>query len=53
MTNADITALHAAARRERSETVHALLSRFAAWLRSAPTICAPQAKGRACSGTGC
>jgi hypothetical protein len=48
-----IEALQAAARRERSAYVHALLARFAAWLRSAPTIRAPQAKERECFGTGC
>jgi hypothetical protein len=57
MNPIDLDASHAAARLERSRTVHALLSRFAAWLRSAPastpTIRAPQAKGRACFETGC
>jgi hypothetical protein len=53
MSHFDIEALQAAARRERSAYVHALLARFAAWLRSAPTIRAPQAKERECFGTGC
>lgn len=50
----DIAALRAAATRERSEAVHALLARFAAWLRAVPTtIRAPQTKGRECFGTDC
>lgn len=52
MDHWDIAAMRAAASRERSETVHALLARFAAWLRSAPTIRAPRAKERECLGTG-
>lgn len=53
MDNWDIAAMRAAASRERSEVVHALLAQFAAWLRSAPTIRAPRAKERECLGTGC
>jgi hypothetical protein len=49
----NIAAMRAAASRERTEAIHALLARFAAWLRSTPTIRAPQAKGRACFKTGC
>jgi hypothetical protein len=53
----DLSAQRAAASRERAEVVHALLARFAAWLRSAfasaPTIRAPQARGRECFGTEC
>jgi hypothetical protein len=49
----DISAQRAAASRARAEAVHALLARFAAWLRSAPTIRAPLAKERECFGTGC
>jgi hypothetical protein len=53
MDHWDIAAMRAAASRERAEVVHALLARFAAWLRSAPTIRAPQARERECLGTGC
>ena len=52
----DIAAMRAAASRERSEVMHALLAQFAAWLRSVPTvptIRAPMAKERECLGTGC
>ena len=53
----DIAASRAAASRERSAVVHALVAQFAAWLRSAlasaPTIRAPQAEGRECFGTDC
>jgi hypothetical protein len=53
----DLSAQRAAASRERAEAVHALLVRFAAWLRSAfasaPTIRAPLVKERACFGTEC
>jgi hypothetical protein len=53
----DISAQRAAASRARAEVVHALLARFAAWLRSAfasaPTISAAQARGRECFGTDC
>ena len=52
MNPASIAASRAAARRERAETVHALLARFAGWLRSAPTIRARQSRERACLGTG-
>jgi len=48
----DLATLRAAAARERAEAVDALLARFAAWLRGAPTIRAPQVKERACFGTG-
>lgn len=57
MNPARIATSREAARLERSHIAHALLARFAAWLRSAPasapTIRAPQAKGRACFETGC
>jgi hypothetical protein len=53
MDNWDIAAMRAAASRERSEAIYALLAQFAAWLRSAPTIRAPMAKERECLGTGC
>jgi len=53
----NLSAQRAAASRARAEVVHALLGRFAAWLRSAlasaPTIGAAQAKGRECFGTDC
>ncbi len=52
----DIAAMRAAASRERSEAMHALLAQFAAWLRSVPTvptIRARQETGRECLGTGC
>lgn len=49
----DLSAQRAAASRERAEVVRALLARFAAWLRSAPTIRAPLGKERECFGTGC
>jgi len=48
----NLAATRAAASRERAQVVHALLARFAAWLRGAPTIRAPQARERACFGTG-
>jgi len=48
----DLAALRAAAARERAQALGALLARFAAWLRGAPTIRAPQARERACFGTG-
>jgi hypothetical protein len=53
MDNWDIAAMRAAASRERSEAVQALLAQFAAWLRSAPTIRAPRVKERECLGTDC
>lgn len=57
MDNWDITAVRAAAARERARALHELHARFAAWLRSwlasAPTISAPQARGRECFGTDC
>lgn len=53
MDHWDITAMRAAASRERSLVVHELLARFANWLRSVPTIRVPQAKGRECFGTDC
>jgi hypothetical protein len=53
MDNWDIAAMRAAASRERSEVMHALLAQFAAWLRSVPTIRARQGTGRECLGTGC
>jgi hypothetical protein len=57
MDSWDHEAQRAAASRARAEAVHALLAWFAAWLRSvfayAPTIGAPQAKGRECFGTDC
>ena len=49
----DIAASRAAASRERSAAVHELLARFAAWLRSAPTIRVPHVKERECFGTDC
>jgi hypothetical protein len=49
----DIAAMRAAASRERSEVMHALLAQFAAWLRSVPTIRARQETRRECLGTGC
>ena len=56
MDHWDIAASRAAASRERSAAVHALIAQFAAWLRSlfasAPTIRARQSKERACLGTG-
>jgi hypothetical protein len=52
MDHWDIAATRAAASRERSQAVHALLARLSAWLRSAPTIRAPRAKERECLGTG-
>lgn len=48
----DHATLRAAAARERAAVAHTLLARFAAWLRGAPTIRAPQARERACFGTG-
>jgi hypothetical protein len=51
MDHWDIAAMRAAASRERAEVVHALLAQFVAWLRSAPTIRAPQARERECLGT--
>jgi hypothetical protein len=48
-----IEALQAAARFQRSAYVHSLIARFAAWLRSAPTIRARQMTRRECLGTGC
>ena len=57
MDNWDIAAMRAAASRERAQALRELHARFAAWLRSllgsAPTISAPQARGRECLGTGC
>jgi hypothetical protein len=53
MEHSGIETLHAAARRERSQYVHALIARFAAWLRSVPTIRARHETGRECLGTGC
>lgn len=57
MDNWDIAAQRAAASRERAQALHELHARFAAWLRSrpasAPTISAPQARGRECFGTDC
>lgn len=57
MDNWDIAAVRAAATRERAQALHELHARFAAWLRSrlasAPTISAPQARGRECFGTDC
>ncbi|MGE3161199.1 MAG: hypothetical protein AB7K53_04010 [Burkholderiales bacterium] len=53
MSRIDVEALQAAARRERSAFVHALVARFAAWLRSAPTIRARTMTRRECLGTGC
>lgn len=49
----DIAASRATASRERSAAVHELLARFAAWLRSAPTIRVPHVKERECFGTDC
>lgn len=45
--------IRAAASRERAAALQDLLARFAAWLQSAPTISAPQARGRECFGTDC
>jgi hypothetical protein len=53
MDHWDIAALRAAASRERAQVVHELLARFAAWLRSVPTIRVPPVKGRECFGTDC
>ena len=53
MNDEGIEALQAAARRERSAYVHGLIARFAAWLRSAPTIRARPMTRRECLGTGC
>jgi hypothetical protein len=49
----NLSAQRAAASRERAEVVRALLARFAAWLRSTPTIGTAQARGRECFGTDC
>jgi len=49
----DLSEQRAAASRARAAAVHALLARFAAWWRSAPTISAPHARGRECFGTDC
>ena len=49
----DLSAQRAAASRARAQALHALLARFAAWLRRASTIGAPQARGRECFGTDC
>jgi hypothetical protein len=49
----NLATTRAAASRARANVVHDLLARFAAWLRATPTIRAPQAKERACFGTGC
>ena len=48
----NVAALRAAASRERSEAVHALIARFAGWLRSLTAARVPQARGRDCLGTG-
>jgi hypothetical protein len=47
----NLSAQRAAASRERAAAVRELLARFAAWRRGAPTISAPQVRGRECSGT--
>jgi hypothetical protein len=49
----DLEAQRAAASRARAEAVLTLFARFAAWLRRASTISAPQARGRECFGTDC
>jgi hypothetical protein len=48
----DLAAMRAAASRERAAALRSLLAKLAAWLRSAPTIRAPQARERECLGTG-
>ncbi len=53
MDHWDIAASRAAASRARAEAVHELLARFAAWLRRASTISAPQVGERECFGTDC
>lgn len=57
MDNWDLPRLRAAATRERARALRELHARFAGWLRSrlasAPTISAPQARGRECFGTDC
>lgn len=53
MDHWDIAAMRAAASRERSEVMYALLAQFAAWLRSVPTIRARHETGRECLGKGC
>jgi len=49
----NVSAQRAAASRARAKVMHELLARFAAWLRSAPTIRVPQVRGRECFGTDC
>ena len=52
MDHWDLTAMRAAASRERAAALRALFARVAAWLRAAPTtIGAPRVKERECSGT--
>jgi hypothetical protein len=52
MDHWNLTALRAAASRERAAATRELFARFAAWLDVVPTtIRAPQAKERECSGT--
>jgi hypothetical protein len=49
----NLEAQRAAASRARAKAVNELLAQFAAWLRRASTISAPQARGRECFGTDC
>jgi len=48
----DLSAMRAAAARERAEAVSALLARFGAWLRSLNLVRAPRARPRECQGCG-